>query len=556
MSFSNRNSYRKHLNIAPFSTNPSISYIGDFFSPTDPTGFHSLLQQPSTSSHVSVDVVSQLSLSVLKYTGGDHGPCYDINNLISASNRAYCAKHNHCSVVLKVGADSFPTSCDSCMPPLISEINIVAPTPASYTSPVQNVAIFMAMDYTPDIIDRTDQYINNSQVTHLFGSCRHPAPTGFSLSQNNSSTSRLSSVTNSRSSSSYSTPLSSQIPNMNAGVIDTVQFQLFLRRVMEQRIATESRVSDPPPNRSSDSGDPSTLPRNDSASSLEGMHTPISVRNLASDQIRENISLFKKELDQKLRACRPRQGPIIELVDDSNNNHNSTQNEKERSVRVHYTFGTPKYRTDPITCAQELDLVKRHLRLRQCDFDQQHGVKAKKQKTKFRGSTRFQQRSHLRSDNNSRTSHETGEIEVTRTAYNDGPIPIDMDTLEDSKSDTYSSDSDFENDTNFDNSIPFSSNRGNLAGGNKDIENYSIDTALSNTQWESSGPLHPIALASIPNRSSGEKRHLNIKFSQGVMARYLVFKFSNTATKGSSNVDVESITVHGIESGGSCVQMI
>lgn len=128
-----------------------------------------------------------------------------------------------------------------------------------------------------------------------------------------------------------------------------------------------------------------------------------------------------------------------------------------------------------------------------------------KQKTKFRGSTRFQQGSHLRSDNNSGTSHETGEIEVTRTAYNDGPIPIDIDTLEDSKSDTYSSDSDFENDTDFENSIPFSSNRRNIAGGNQDIENYYIDTVLSNSLWENSGPLHPMALASIPNHSSGEK---------------------------------------------------
>lgn len=541
-----------------------MSFTSNFLSSSELERSESLDSQGLSNSQVSVHVESQLPLSVLKYTGGDHDSRYDISNLISSNNNAYCAEHNHCSVVVQVGGGPSDKGFGSSPSlPLISEINIVSPPSLSYTSPVQNVAIFMAMDYTSDLIERSDEFINSSGVAHMFNTCDKSCKMGTSSFrnglENGFSNNTLHSATNINDSPSHETHVPRVLnSNIEGADMDTTDLQNFIRRFVDQQERAGSQVEQPHESYQRESL--YSIPR----ASFFGSNRHHSIRETKKYpelyNLHNSIRLFENELDPKRRVRKPRQGPTIQPIPEVNSELDFILDEKESTICVEYSLGEPKYRLDPTTSAQELDLAKRRLRLSRWKFSKQNLGKSSKKSNSGSQSSRNSIRNLWRTRNRqlsqlSQRSPDDGQVEVIPRP-NFGDVSINNEMMSYSESEDSGLSTDSESDEDLDDSIPDIQHQRYHSGISFDIENYSINTSLSNTKWNTSGPLHPVAMASIPNKGSGEKRHLNIKFSEGVMARYLVFKFSNTTTRGNANVDIESLTVHGVESTSPCIQMI
>lgn len=557
---------QRPYNDFPLTRAANVSYAGHFFASLNPIGLHprsseDFWESPfpsarSSRSRVSVDVITKLPLSVMKYTGGDHGANYAIENMLHPDNSVYCAAYNHCSAILQVGGSENYASL-----PLISEINIVAPPPAAYTSPVQNVAIFMAMDYSPDLVERSDQYLRDSEVGHLF----QPAQKSSLSTARNSMlqsafTSYANSVAqtavNSSSGSIYATPTSQRRTGVN-----TNELNISLQRILGERQALSSTESSS--EASSTVGDDEILDTpalSRANASISTQHDttehPLAVgassllqninrkKCVCEEDLLRNIVLFKEELDPRFGA---NSLPTTLLGDDSgsldNQGLSDTFTEKEEVVTVKYTLGAPKYRCDPFTSALELDHVERQLRLRNHEPAVSHRENFQRARGRQTPDDDIEM-ADVHSSIHSRQG-DSGEIEVTTTAgLHDAEYLFgdDLDDFVTSDSDRFG--------------IPSSAQPQRFAGPSYDIETYNIKTTLSNSKWATSGPLHPVALASIPSNNIGNKRHLNIKFSEGIMARYLVLKFSNIATKGTANVDIESVSVYGIESDGPCIESI
>lgn len=74
-------------------------------------------------------------------------------------------------------------------------------------------------------------------------------------------------------------------------------------------------------------------------------------------------------------------------------------------------------------------------------------------------------------------------------------------------------------------------------------ESHVLLTHVSDNKWAATGPLEPIALATIPR--SSVYRHMRIRFSDPIQGRFLAVRFSNESAQTAANVDIESFTVRG-----------
>lgn len=135
----------------------STHYSFTSFAPTSfLAGF---LDHPNKSvEEIQTDEISILPLKVIEYTGGEFSENYSVSNIVSKYDNVYCAKQNHCTVVFSIESRLA----------MVKEINVVAPPHTGYTSPVQHIAIFLSMTNEGNLINRIDQYLENSNIKHLF----------------------------------------------------------------------------------------------------------------------------------------------------------------------------------------------------------------------------------------------------------------------------------------------------------------------------------------------------------------------------------------------------
>lgn len=431
----------KPYNDLPATRAAAVSYTGHFLSSLDSLDCTNG-SRPSTPAaardgrgRLSVDVISQLPLRVVSYNGGDHGSAYAVSNLVSPHNNVYCARKNHCDVVLAVDSGS---SGPGAQCPMIKEINIVAPPQKSYTAPVQNVAVFVAMAYDAALVPRANEYIENSPVSPLFNAKAAAALTPRTYSTNS--------------------PLPG-VPGAFNPLFNTPWFNHYIT----QALGGEEDTQQIPRDGALSGG--STRVHTGANTPAQGRARVAGAESKEEEMertMRENIALFERELGPSGNAAR-----IQDMAEPA-----------EHVVATHYHLCNPKYKCDPLTLAQELDLAPRRLRVRRAAATED--------------------------------DDEDADTRYCRGAEENMDQPVDS---------------------------------------------YTVRTVVSETRWQSSGELRPIALATIPS-GTGEYRHLRIRFEEGVMGRYLVVKFSNTTTRGDANVDIESLTVHGVESEGHSFEMV
>jgi hypothetical protein len=106
---------------------------------------------------VQTEVIGTLPLRVIDTTGGEFDRNYSVSNIVSYYDNVYCSKQNHCTVVFAIEARAG----------LVQEINVVTPPHTGYTSPVQHIAVFVAMA-KEDLAQRVEEYFAQSPVQHLF----------------------------------------------------------------------------------------------------------------------------------------------------------------------------------------------------------------------------------------------------------------------------------------------------------------------------------------------------------------------------------------------------
>ncbi|KAF5102465.1 hypothetical protein D0Z00_000392 [Geotrichum galactomycetum] len=107
--------------------------------------------------NVQTEVIGTLPLRVIDTTGGEIDCNYSVSNIVSYYDNVYCSKQNHCTVVFAIEARAG----------LVQEINVVTPPHTGYTSPVQHIAVFVAM-VKEGIAQRVEEYFAQSPVQHLF----------------------------------------------------------------------------------------------------------------------------------------------------------------------------------------------------------------------------------------------------------------------------------------------------------------------------------------------------------------------------------------------------
>lgn len=106
---------------------------------------------------IKTEVIGTLPLRVIDSTGGEFDGNYSVSNIVSYYNNVYCSKQNHCTVIFAIEARAG----------LVQEINAVTPPHTGYTSPVQHIAVFIAMT-KEGLTQRVDEYFAQSPVQHLF----------------------------------------------------------------------------------------------------------------------------------------------------------------------------------------------------------------------------------------------------------------------------------------------------------------------------------------------------------------------------------------------------
>lgn len=133
-----------------FTEAAPISFVAQFVDAAD-------RDTTATQTRIHSDVIGALPLRVIDTTGGDFDLNYSVSNIVSCYDNVYCAKKNHCTVVFAIEARAG----------LLQEINVVTPPHTGYTSPVQHIAVFVAM-YKDGLTQRVDKYFSHSPVRHLF----------------------------------------------------------------------------------------------------------------------------------------------------------------------------------------------------------------------------------------------------------------------------------------------------------------------------------------------------------------------------------------------------
>lgn len=127
------------------------------FTPRASTSFVSQFVSAPSRSQVQTQTISVLPLRVVECTGGEFSAAHAVTNVVSKYDNVYCARRNHSTVVFAIESHIG----------MITEINIVAPSPNRYSCPVQHVAIFPAMTRN-NLVERTDEYLKSSTISHLF----------------------------------------------------------------------------------------------------------------------------------------------------------------------------------------------------------------------------------------------------------------------------------------------------------------------------------------------------------------------------------------------------
>lgn len=576
--------------VYPASTSLNASYYGSFFSNTPNDDYRK--------DNIKVDYVTSLPLNVIEYNGGDQGDRYSIDNLTSPSNSVYCARKNHCTVVLSIGDDS---SFSSSLSSLIKQINIVAPPQTNYTSPVQNVAIFTSMVYSPDLISKSNEYLENSSVAHL-----------FKTSKGSNSSSPSSSGCVSALFTIPGTPMASM--SLNQSMI-LVHLQRYIQQRQEQY--QQEQNSD----------------RIEEISSSER----ISAESKMEDRVKKNIALFKKELE-------PPQRPSSRTFQNGKQSSSSSLSEllsHSPSINVKYQLFEPVYKWDPITFAQTLDLSEEKMQLKQsqkshqdnncrCISNQRYqeaNVKnlfscIKHEETKIDkeilnilnkscnssledssdnkddNATLIRNRNLLAAFLEMKKSQQT-DTRPNKTMHNSPYSDSDMKLPEESSDEEFDEIED--STSNQDNNSDRYDRNITITDEEDFIDSYTIKTKIPDTKWnlgsgygstnitrpqnksfnlssssssslsatntsevigtnkqdetDPTETLYPLALATIPN--SCEYRNLNITLQKPVWAKYLIVKFSNVSTRGeNTNVDVESLSIFGVkESHRPCYEM-
>lgn len=127
------------------------------FTPRASTSFVSQFVSAPSRNQVQTQTISVLPLRVVECTGGEFSAAHAVTNVVSKYDNVYCARRNHSTVVFAIDSQIG----------MITEINIVAPPPNRYSCPVQHIAIFPAMTQN-DLVERTDEYLKASTISHLF----------------------------------------------------------------------------------------------------------------------------------------------------------------------------------------------------------------------------------------------------------------------------------------------------------------------------------------------------------------------------------------------------
>lgn len=540
---------QRGYNDLPMTKTSNISYTSHFLSNlnsidnwdlpyynTNNNKYNSPSLSISSRRKVSVDVVSILPLKVIDFDGGDHGTAYSIENLISPFNNVYCARKNHCTAVFAIQSRF----------PMVKEINIVSPPQSNYTSPVQNVAIFMSMFYDESLIKRANEYIEKSPIASLFKSSEESTPSYRSSSNTTPAISRSQSALN---------------------------FQAYLTQMLEE--GTFLREEE-----------------DESDSSSTTLNIPAFSQELTMEQqLMENFNLFQKELDPKFGKVRRPSNADNQRETLLPNNNNQR---RENTVTARYHLCHPSYNCDPQTYTQTINLAPQQLRVRNQQKQQQQlrNGRSYRNSCRYNGMKSFREtelanrysnkqeerRARIRrlrdgqlqiqNSNNINNGSVSGEEESQENTDNTNEEEEkEEEEISDLEPDSYlysepeieSEDDDEESDSEYIHNLSGPTNSNDT---NEYMNSYKIRTRVSESKWESEGPLEPIALATIPTISNTKDtggycyRHLRVRFSEPVLAKYLIVKFSNISTRGDTNVDIESLTVHGIESDAPSIEMI